>query len=240
MNRASRVLSTHEERICGRDTYQGMDIQRTVHIMWATRSVHTVRRTNRTDLKYHGPVTARRLEDQLRTTIIATLSVGNKIVTCPMLHMTRREFSNWLETCGLHFPKWTVGEHSLRDLIGWIIVLGIAPNNAFAVVIMSVIYLMCKSMATFTLPSFSSSRSLLKSKRPADSSKSTPMANCSTTLPASWYTSKAVYSLERRAVFLKVGLGVQLTSPIRFSHRLVMDAAWCSHPMAGGRKRLLL
>ncbi|KAH8679442.1 hypothetical protein BGZ61DRAFT_359326 [Ilyonectria robusta] len=29
------------------------------------------------------------------------------------------------------------------------------------------------------------------------------MANCSTTLPASWYTSKAVYSLERRAVFLK-------------------------------------
>ncbi|KAF7548811.1 hypothetical protein G7Z17_g6805 [Cylindrodendrum hubeiense] len=29
------------------------------------------------------------------------------------------------------------------------------------------------------------------------------MADCSTTLPASWYTSKAVYDLERRAVFLK-------------------------------------
>ncbi|CAM1508034.1 Fc.00g048820.m01.CDS01 [Cosmosporella sp. VM-42] len=29
------------------------------------------------------------------------------------------------------------------------------------------------------------------------------MATCPTTLPASWYTSKAIYSLERRAVFLK-------------------------------------
>lgn len=114
-------------------------IQRTVHIMWSIHSVHTVRGTNRTDLKYHGPVTAQRLEDQIRTTIIATLSVGNKTVICPMLHMTRHKVSNWLETCGLHFPKWPVGEHSLRDLIGWIIVLGIAPNNTFPVVIMSII-----------------------------------------------------------------------------------------------------
>lgn len=149
--------------------YQGMNIQRTVHLMWSTHSVHTVRRTNRTDLKYHGPVTARRLEDQIRTTIIATLSVGNKTVICPMLHMTRREFSNWLETCGLHFPKWTVGEHSLRDLIGWIIVLGIAPNNAFPVSSCSSSYLMHKSMALLALPSFSSSRSPLKGKQPEDS-----------------------------------------------------------------------
>lgn len=27
---------------------------------------------------------------------------------------------------------------------------------------------------------------------------------CQTTLPASWYTSKAIYGLERRAIFLKV------------------------------------
>ena len=32
------------------------------------------------------------------------------------------------------------------------------------------------------------------------------MAAAPTTLPASWYTSKAFYNLERRAVFLKVRL----------------------------------
>lgn len=30
------------------------------------------------------------------------------------------------------------------------------------------------------------------------------MTSCKTTLPASWYTSKAMYDLERKGIFMKV------------------------------------
>jgi hypothetical protein len=66
------------------------------------------------------------------------------------------------------------------------------------------------------------------------------MATSPTTLPASWYTSKAFYNLERRAVFLKVRLNARGPNPSGNLTTLVMDGPWQRHPLAkcgGGLSR---